>query len=400
MFSDQIAKLQRIIRDLSEKLRALQKLPDWMPGQDALDASLRKLEQWQIALRDLGTAGRVMIPKALLELDARLGHLLAGDINAAARATHTISTGVKAEKVARAEAEAGQASEGMQAAKTSGNPEPGNVRRVKERRLQAVAVKKHGQEFRFTNGEGLPVGAKPYEHGVTKVDHPQLKRGDWKMHSDAVKEGYPDLATNPYTGKADTKFGTFTDLKKADFKPGDKIVRVVEHDAELRSDAGPFWKHELPADGRELRADSAVKEDWNKDGSYVEMTVPPKSDTKVWEELGYDTNAPDFNPKLKGWEGTASSQVYEFKDPVTGATVKDAYYLPGGGKQVYMNPKQMAVLKKHGYIPKRKPTNFKDYDPNVINTDGSKGNIVPDDGPILENVPLDQAIIRAKKAGQ
>jgi hypothetical protein len=398
MFSDQIAKLQRIIRDLSEKLRALQKLPDWMPGQDALHASLRKLEQWQIALRDLGTAGRVMIPKALLELDARLGHLLAGDINAAARATHTISTGVKAEKVARAEAEAGQASEGMQAAKTSGNPEPGNVRRVKERRLQAVAVKKHGQEFRFTNGEGLPVGAKPYEHGVTKVDHPRLEKDDWKKHSDAVKEGYPDLTAPDRKGKATTKYDTFADLKKAEFKPGDKAVRVIAHDAEPHSDYQAYWTRDLPADGRELRADSGVKEDWNKDGSYVEMTVPPKSDTETWNALGYDSSAPDFNPTLKSWEGTASSQVYEFKDTATGATIKDDYYLPGGGKQLYFDPKQMEILKKRGYISQeRLPTNFKDYDPNVINTDGSKGNIVPSGDIILENVPLDQAVIRADK---
>jgi hypothetical protein len=163
---------------------------------------------------------------------------------------------------------------------------------------------------------------------------------------------------------------------------------------------GAYWTRQLPADGRELRADTAVKEDWNKDGSYVEMAVPPKSDTKVWEELGCDTKAPGFDPKLKGWEGTASSQVYEFKDSVTGATVRDGYYLPGGGKQLYMDPKQMEVLKKHGYISERKSTNFKDYDPDIVNTDGSKGNIVPDDGPILENVPLDQAIIRADKAGK
>lgn len=393
----QISKLTTVIRDLQAKLRELTKLPDWLPGHEAAQHAVVKLDRWLTLLSALQRKSTEMLPKALRELDGRLGQLLAGDVKAAVRSTHTVTAGVKADKVARVKAVDNEAQPGMRAAKISGDPQPGNVRRMKERRLLSVPVKKHGQEFRFTNGEGLPVGAKPYEEGVTKVDHPKLEEDDWKKHADSVKGGYPDLNALDRRGKPMSKYDTFADLKKADFGPGQKLRRVVAHDAMPHSDHQAFWVRDLPADGRELRADAAIKEEWNKDGSYVEMTVPPKSDTAVWKDLGYDPSIPDFNPTIKGWEGTASSQVYEFKDPATGAVIQDAYYLPGGGKQLYMDPKQMEVLKQHGYLSDRQPTNFKDYDPNVINTDGSKGNIIPDGSLILENVPLDQAFIRANQ---
>lgn len=65
-----------------------------------------------------------------------------------------------------------------------------------------------------------------------------------------------------------------------------------------------------------------------------------------------------------------------------------------------MDGKQMATLKEHGFVTERKPTNFKDYDPNAVNTDGSKGNIVPSGDIVFENIPLDQAVLRAKAAAQ
>lgn len=55
---------------------------------------------------------------------------------------------------------------------------------------------------------------------------------------------------------------------------------------------------------------------------------------------------------------------------------------------------------KHGFVCQRKPTGFKDYDPNAVNTDGSKGNIVPGGDLVFENVPLDQAMIRANVQGK
>jgi hypothetical protein len=148
-----------------------------------------------------------------------------------------VSTGVKAEKAARAQAEAGQAGGGLQKAKNSGDPEPGNVRRIRERRVQAVVVKKHGQEFWFTNGEGLPVRTKPYEEGVTKVEHPKLGGQAWREYADAVKEGYPDLDTPDRFGNPQGDYANFSDLNKSEFGPGKKLRRVVAHDSRMDSDA-------------------------------------------------------------------------------------------------------------------------------------------------------------------
>jgi hypothetical protein len=144
-----------------------------------------------------------------------------------------------------------------------------------------------------------------------------------------------------------------------------------------------------------MRAGTAVKETWNKNGTYVELTVPPKGHP-VWTELGQDPNS----PVLKGWEGKASAQRYEHIDPDSGRTVKDDFYLPGGDDQVLMDGKQMEVLKRHGFISERKSTNFKDYDPNIVNTDGTKGNIIPQGNIVFENVPMDQALIRANQQGK
>lgn len=80
--------------------------------------------------------------------------------------------------------------------------------------------------------------------------------------------------------------------------------------------------------------------------------------------------------------------------------MKDDFYLPGGDGQLLMDGNHMKVLKEHGFISERKPTNFKDYDPNIINTDGSKGNIIPSGDIVFENVPADQAILRAGIQGK
>jgi hypothetical protein len=57
--------------------------------------------------------------------------------------------------------------------------------------------------------------------------------------------------------------------------------------------------------------------------------------------------------------------------------VLDDSYLAGGDKQLYLDPKNMEMLKKHGFVSERKPINFKDYDPNAVNTDGSKATSCP-----------------------
>lgn len=390
--NQQIDKLLKLVREFEAKLRALhlESLPAWVPGRAGLIKALEHCQQFIKELEALRKVAVEMIPKALIEMDQRLAALLAGDIKAATQVSHTVVTGKAAPAVGRAVAD--PKTPGMGHSPTP--PDPGNTRRVPERRLAPFYVAKHQQEFQYVNSKGIPVGAKPYHEGKTVVENPQLRSDDWRDYKGAVKEGYPDLTAPDYKGRSTTKYDTFADLNKADLKPGDKIVRIVAHDADAYSDYGEFWTRSLPESGRDMRAGTAVKEAWNKNGSYVEMTVPPKGHP-VWSELGQDPS----NPVLKGWEGKASSQRYEYVDPKTGKVVKDDFYLPGGDNQLLMDGKQLAILKKHGFISDRKPTNFKDYDPDVVNIDGSKGNIVPSGDITFENLPEDRAVIRANAKG-
>jgi hypothetical protein len=389
---EQLDKLIDLIRSFEGKLRGLhaESLPRWLPGRQSVLNGIANCQRLVVQLNELRRIALQMIPRALIEMDQRLGALLAGDVKAATQVTHSVATGRQAPAVARSSPDAHTPGVG----RNSGPPEPGNTRRVRERRLAQFYVRKNGQEFRFVNGKGVPVGATPFHEGRTVVQHPKLEEEAWKEKSGAVREGYPDLTAPDYRGNATTKYDTFSSLQKADLAPGDKLVRIVPHDGAPYTDTGGFWTRSLPADGREFREATAVKEDWNKDGSYVEMTVPPKG-APVWKELGQDPS----NPSLKGWEGATSAQRYEYIDPATGRKVPDDFYLKGGEPQVYMDPEKMAILKKHGYVTERKPTNFKDYDPNVVNTDGTKGNIVPSGDIVFENIPLDQAAIRAAKQG-
>lgn len=388
--SEQIDKLVKLVQGFEAKLRALhpESLPTWLPGRQSVVDGIAHCQVFVKQLEALRKTAVEMIPKALIEMDQRLGALLAGDVKAATQMTHSVATGREATAVARASEDASTPGFG----RNTGPLEPGNTRRVHERRLAQFYLRKEKQEFRFVNDKDVPIRATPFHEGKTIVEHPQLREQAWRKQSDAVKEGYPDLTAHDYRGNPTTKYDTFSNLQKADLSPGDKLVRVVAHDGAPYADTGGFWTRTLPADGREFRESTAVKEDWNKDGSYVEMTVPPKGDP-VWKELGQDPN----NPSLKGWEGTTSAQRYEYVDPATGKKAADDFYLKGGEPQVYMDPEKMAILKKHGYVSERKPTNFKDYDSNVINTDGTKGNIVTSGDIVFENIPLDQAVIRATK---
>lgn len=385
--NQQLDNLVKLVKDFETKLKSLgaESLPKWIPGRASVISGIEHCKDFVQQLEALRKAAVDMIPKALIEMDQRLGALLAGDIKAATQTTHAVATGHAAPAVTHAKPEPSTPGHGR-----NENPEPGNTRRVRERRLAQFHMRKTKQEYRFVNDKGIPVGAKPYHEGKTVVENPQLQEQAWREQSAATKEGYPDLTAADHRGRPKTDYDTFADLAKVDLKPGDKIVRVVPHDGPAWKDTGAFWTRELPEDGRQFRAGTAVKEDWNKDGSYVELTVPPKGHP-VWKELGQDPS----NPALKGWEGRTSAQRYEYVDPKTQTKVTEGLYLPGGDKQLYLNPEQLELLKKNGFISERKPTNFKDYDANVINTDGTKGNIVARGDVIFENVPLDQAVLRA-----
>ena len=142
-----------------------------------------------------------------------------------------------------------------------------------------------------------------------------------------------------------------------------------------------------------MRANSAIKESWNKDGEYVELRVPPKGDP-VWKELNAlqerasGAKVP-YKEEVKFWEGPAASQVYK-KQAADGNWVDDDWYMAGGKPQQFFDRDQMELLRQRGFIGPRKPTNFPDFDPKV-------GNIVPRDGPFLEVVPLHEAVPPATK---
>ena len=249
---------------------------------------------------------------------------------------------------------------------------------------------------------GRPVGAKPYQPGVTKMEHSPLEADDWIPRKPLVKEGWPDLAKEWQLGRFATDYNTFSSIRPASLPAGSNttLKRVVSHDADAAVNGGAFWNRELPIDGEDLRAGSAVKEDWNKNGQFVELQVPPKGDP-VWKELHALQERAAGGPvpykeELKFWEGPASSQIYKVKEG--GKVIDDQWYLAGGKPQQFFDREQMKLLQGHGFITERKATGFKDYDPEVLNANGSRGNIVPKDGPFLQIVPLDEAVPQPAKA--
>jgi hypothetical protein len=116
--NEHIDDLIRLTQAFRYRLEAWspQSLPPWPPGREAAVRALafggRLIEQ----LQALKAKAVEMIPKALIEMDQRLGALLAGDIRGATQVTHSITTGQAAPEVARLEHQPGQP--------TLRNPEP------------------------------------------------------------------------------------------------------------------------------------------------------------------------------------------------------------------------------------------------------------------------------------
>ncbi len=437
--NQQIDKLIELTRNFQNRLKALspQSLPSWLPGREAAINAIAHCSQFIQQLTALRRSAVNMIPRALIEMDQRLGALLAGELKLATQTTHSVRTGVEAPRVERLEARVhapapapaataapAQATNSARPAgaaarppsprpinarsptpatervlKNPKPPEPGNTRRTPERRTLALVGKR---EFAVVDKTGRPVGAKPYKAGETVMEHPAVEREDWlAIGRPRVDEGWPQMHQEYLPGKWSNDYNTFSgELRASSLAAGspDKLKRVVSHDAVASTDAGAFWNRELPLGGADLRAGSAVKDSWNHNGKFVELTVPPAGDP-VWRELNALQSKAAGKPvpyaeELKFWEGPASSQVY--KKEVDSKWVDDDWYLGGGKPQQFFDREQMALLGKRGFVSERKPTNFKDYDPEAANATGGKGNIVPNDGPYLEVVPKDQAVKPAK----
>jgi hypothetical protein len=383
---EQIDKLIRLVKGFEEKLKALHpgSLPTWLPGRQSVINGIAHCQEFAKQLEALRKAAVEMIPKALIEMDNRLAAMLAGDIKAATQVTHTVATGQAAPEVARLKPEPGKPT-----LRNPEPPEPGNTRRVAERRTVALVGKR---EYAVVDKTGRPVGAKPYQSGATKLENPPVEFGDWKdLGRPRVQEGWPDMAKEYAPGRRSEDYATFSgQIRPVSVEAGSTttFARLVSHDADATMDAGAFYNRALPVNGEDMRASSAIKDSWNKDGEYVELRVPPKGDP-VWKELHAleETSAGGAVPykeELKFWEGPAASQVYK-KQNVEGKWVDDDWYMAGGKPQQMFDRDQMALLKERGFIGPRKPTNFSDFDPKA-------GTIVPKDGVFLEVVPLHEAV--------
>lgn len=385
---DQIDRLISLIKGFEARLKALspESLPTWLPGRDRLIKALHHCPALIKQLEDVRRKALEMIPKALIELDNRLAALLAGDLKAATQVTHTLTTAQAAPEVARLEQHSGTALHNPHP------PEPGNTRRVPERRLMPLEGKR---EYTYVDASGRPVGAKPYVPGHTRLEHPPLQDMAWEAQRSKVQEGWPNLASEYAPGRFATEYDTFSGSLRAQSAPaGSKrlFARLTSHDKGVEMDRGAFWNRELPADGVDMRANSAIKEGWNKDGEYVELKVPPTGHP-VWHELHALQEqaagaAVPFKEELKFWEGPAASQIY--KKEINGRKIDDDWYLPGGKPQQFFDRAQMQALQRAGFITPRKATHFRDFDPEV-------GNIVPTEGPCFEVVPLDQAVPPPRK---
>lgn len=120
--NQQLDKLVELVTSFRARLQALHpdSLPAWLPGRAAAVRAIgqctRLLEQLD-ALRQLA---RRMVPQALVEMDRRLGALLAGDLKAATQITHSVATGREAPAVGRLQATPGQSAPAQSRAARAG----------------------------------------------------------------------------------------------------------------------------------------------------------------------------------------------------------------------------------------------------------------------------------------
>ena len=389
--SEQIDKLVKLVQGFEAKLRALhpESLPVWLPGRQSVVNGIAHCQVFVKQLEALRKAAVEMIPKALIEMDQRLSALLAGNLKAATQVTHSVATGREAPAVAKLKQEPSAAGKSM---RNPEPPEPGNTRRVAERRTVALMGTR---EYKAVDKSGRPVGAKPYKAGETRFENPPATERNWDKARGNVEHGWPDMGKEYAPGTRSTDYDTFSgEIRPASAAAGSNATfdRLVSHE-KPDMDTGAFYNRKLPIDGEDMRANSAIKESWNNNGEYVQMRVPLQGDP-VWKELHAlqekSAGGPiAYREELKFWEGPAASQLYKKQD-VSGKWVDDDWYLPGGKPQQMFDRDQMALLKVRGFIGPRKPTNFSDFDPVV-------GTIVPKDGVFLEVVPLHEAVPYAAK---
>lgn len=124
------------------------------------------------------------------------------------------------------------------------------------------------------------------------------------------KLGWPDLDKIKNGDVIPTFSGP---IKPLDLKEGTKIYRVLTT-GKPGDNAGLFWilEKDLPKSGPEWRKTFAVLDDWNTDGTIIEMTVPVGG--------------------LRAWSGKVASQI---DNTATSAT--KGQYLEGGANQLVVD---------------------------------------------------------------
>lgn len=171
------------------------------------------------------------------------------------------------------------------------------------------------------------------------------------------REGWPDLASAKYRSPPIPTFSRLATIEAVTIKPGNgPLVRVVQYDfeqaavlQEVPRKTGAFWAEALPENGKAWRLDCAVKQDWSKNGAYIQIDRLPTAEEI--RKLGIAV--PPNWTGMRVWRGKIAEQT----DDVTGLL------LPGGDIQLFIdftdphNKPIAEYIERHVHT---KPTNWKD----------------------------------------
>jgi hypothetical protein len=174
-------------------------------------------------------------------------------------------------------------------------------------------------------GLGVVGGAAPDAIAATisSAESRAAYRAALSSYEDAVASMGPPtprlLLSEPLPHAADARYNlgvepakNFVYADQVMLPEGTRLYRVLD---EKGSANGPWWSLTLPDSPATLRADLAVRSEWNKATSYVEYVVP---------EGG-----------LPAWMGPAASQTV--RDTVTDL------FLPGGKTQIFVPQSRMQI---------------------------------------------------------
>lgn len=173
------------------------------------------------------------------------------------------------------------------------------------------------------------------------------------------KQGWPDLPDN--------KIETFHKLAAAEIKGPAKLYRVTSPG---NGAAGDFWMTEdvwkkiqnSPDPKAAWRKYCAVWPDWNANGQFTVLEIPPGERLKVWQGPAASQkklDQPDFNAHLEGgWD-----QVWVKMEASQWDTTR--YYMRGGGHGEKLHPPglsreqwdALSPAKKRAYAPIRERIN-------------------------------------------